>query len=71
MINSIPSNSMRKTVTELSDIQIINCIAFNGLRTKSDLRNKGFLHSMTAIGILEKLNRFFDLVESEYKYSKN
>ena len=66
-INSISINDMRKTVTELNDVQIINCSAFNGLRTKSDLRNKGLLHSTTAIGILDKLNCFFNLVEKEYK----
>lgn len=67
-INSIPNNVMRKTVTELNDVQIINCLDFNGLRIKSDLRNKGLLHSTTAIGILYKLNCFFNLVENEYKH---
>lgn len=66
-INSIPNNDMRKTVSKLNDIQISNCLAFNGLRKKSDIRNKGFLHSLTAIGILDKLNRFFSLVENECK----
>ena len=66
-INSIPNKDMRKTVTSLNDTQIVNCLAFNGLRIKSDLRNKGLLHSVTALGILDKLNRFFDLVECEYK----
>ena len=59
---------MRKTVAELNNIQIKNCLAFNGLRTKSDLRNKGLLHSTTAIGILDKLNWFFYMVENEYKH---
>lgn len=66
-INSIPNNIMRKTVTELNNLQITNCLALNGLRIKSDFRNKGFLHSTTAIGLLDKLNCFFYLVESEYK----
>ena len=65
-INSIPDKDMGKTVIELNDIQIINCLVFNGLRIKSDRRNKGLLHSTTAIGILQKLNRFFNLVENEY-----
>ena len=67
-INSIPSNNMRKTVEKLNNIQIINCLAFNGLRIKSDSRNKGFLHSMTAIGVIDKLNKFFEIVESECKH---
>lgn len=66
-INSIPDKDMRKTVINLNDVQISNSLAFNGLRRKSDLRNKGFLHSLTAIGILDKLNRFFNLVENEHK----
>lgn len=66
-INSIPNNVMRKTVTGLNNVQIINCLVFNGLRMKSDMRNKGLLHSTTAIGLLDKLNCFFGLVENEYK----
>lgn len=66
-INSIPNNVMRKMVTGLNNVQIRNCLAFNGLRTKSDMRNKGLLHSKTAIGLLNKLNSFFSLVENEYK----
>lgn len=66
-INSIPNNVMRKMVIEFNNVQITNCLAINELRTKSDLRNKGLLHSTTAIGILDKLNCFFYLVENEYK----
>ena len=69
-INSIPNNAMRRTIRELDDVQIANCIAFNDLRTKSDLRNKGLLHSTTAIGFLDKLNCFFQLVENEYNHRK-
>lgn len=66
-INFIPNNAMRKTVKGLNNVQIKNCLAFNELRMKSDMRNKGLLHSITAIGLLDKLNRFFSLVENEYK----
>ena len=66
-INSIPDKDIRKTVIKLNDVQIRNCLDFNGLREKSDLRNKGFLHSLTAFGILEKLNHLFHVVENEYK----
>lgn len=67
-INSIPDKDIRKTVTKLNDVQISNCLDFNGLREKSDLRNKGFLHSLTAFGILDKLNRFFGFAENEFKH---
>lgn len=66
-INSTPNNVMRKMVIEFNNVQIINCLAINELLTKSDLRNKGLLHSTTAIGILDKLNCFFYLVKNEYK----
>lgn len=66
-VNSTPTKGMRKIVDELNDEQLCNCLLFNSLRSKSDLRNKGFLHSITAIGILDRLNLFFDLVSSEYK----
>ena len=67
-INSIPDKDIRKTVIKLNDVQISNCLDFNGLREKSDLRNKGFLHSLTAFGILDKLNRFFGFAENEFKH---
>lgn len=67
-INSIPVKDMRKTVLKLNTVQINNCLGFNELRKKSDSRNKGFLHSLTTIGILQKLNHFFDIIENEHKH---
>lgn len=63
--NVTPSTDMRKIVCELNDTQINNCISLNYFRSKSDKRNPGLLHSITALGILKKANLFFDYVESE------
>ena len=66
-INSVSSyNEIRKKVIELNDIQVINCKHFNDLRIKSNFHNKGFLHSTTTVGIIKRLDFFFDLVDGEY-----
>ena len=66
-INSVSSyNEIRKKVIELNDIQVINCKHFNELRIKSNFHNKGFLHSTTTVGIIKRLDFFFDLVDGEY-----
>lgn len=65
-INSISIDSMLATIKELNENQLINCIELNNLRLKSQRRNNGFLHSVAPIGILEKLNCFFELVCYEY-----
>ena len=60
-INSVSSyNEIRKKVIELNDIQVINCKHFNELRIKSNFHNKGFLHSTTTVGIIKRLDFFFD-----------
>lgn len=64
-INTTYNNDLREIVKGLNDTQITNCISFNALRFKSDRRNKGLLHSITAIGVLDRLNWFFGLVERE------
>lgn len=64
-INSVSEKEIRNTVKGLSDIQLVNCAELNRFRTKSDIRNKGLLHSTTAIGILERLNYLFKMVECE------
>lgn len=66
-INSVSSyNEIQKKVIELNDIQVINCKHFNELRIKSNFHNKGFLHSTTTVGIIKRLDFFFDLVDGEY-----
>lgn len=64
-INSVSEKEIRNVVKELSDIQLGNCTELNRVRMKSDIRNKGLLHSITAIGILNRLNYFFDMVACE------
>ena len=64
-INSTSMVEMSKAVNELNNVQIMNCLGVNKMRMKSDLRNKGLLHSVAPIGILEKLNYFFQMVEIE------
>ena len=39
-------------VSSLSDVQLVNLCELQRLRSKSDARNKGLLHSITAIGML-------------------
>ena len=64
-INSMPINTMVKTVNNLSNVQLDNCLAIQNLRLKSDLKNKGLIHSIAPIGIGDKLNYFFNLVLQE------
>ena len=52
--NSTSKVSSRRIVEELSDLQIENLCELQRLRMKSDDRNKGFLQSITAIGLLNK-----------------
>lgn len=64
-INSMPINTMVKTVKNLSNVQVDNCLAIQNLRLKSDLKNKGLIQSIAPIGIGDKLNDFFNLVLQE------
>lgn len=66
-INATPSSGFRRIISELSDTQIDNCYMLNKLMSKSDERNKGLLHSITAIGILKKSSLFFEYVSAEKK----
>ena len=63
--NTTSKVSFRKIVEELSDLQIENLYELQRLRMKSDARNKGFLQSITAMGLLNKENDFFGMVYSE------
>lgn len=63
--NTTSKVSFRKIVEELSDLQIENLCELQRLRMKSDARNKGFLQSITVVGLLNKENDFFGMVYSE------
>lgn len=57
----------RKDVNALNEIQVANILLVNKLRTKSDAKNRGFLHSVTAQCEIDKLNMLFDLVSAKSK----
>ena len=66
-INETPSSDFRRVIRGMSDIQIDNCYMLYELMRKSDSRNKGLLHSITAVGILKKSGLFFEYVGAEKK----
>ncbi|SOB92570.1 DUF3800 domain-containing protein [Pseudobutyrivibrio ruminis] len=66
-INATQSADFRRIIRGLSDVQLVNCCKLNELISKSDMRNKGLLHSITAIGILKKSVLFFEYVSAENK----
>ena len=57
-------------VSELTNDQLTNLCELQNLRVKSDNRNKGLLHSVTAIGILVKIDVFFNYAISELRKRK-
>ncbi len=68
--NTTCKGDFRKIVKKLTDLQIENLCELQQLRRKSDSRNKGFLHSITAITLLNKENDFFDMVYEEQNKRK-
>lgn len=67
LINTTTQSKMHAIISELSDTQIDNCIAFNALRMKSNRHNPGLLHSSTAVGLWGKIDSFFNQVYSEHR----
>lgn len=65
--NQHKENKFATIVSELTNNQLTNLYELQRLRVKSDVRNKGLLHSVTAIGMLAKIDIFFNLVISELK----
>ncbi len=57
-------------VSELTNDQLTNLCELQRLIVKSDSRNKGLLHSVTAIGTLVKIDVFFNHVITELKKRK-
>ena len=66
-INISDLKKIRKDVNALNEIQVANILLVNKLRTKSDAKNRGFLHSVTAQCEIDKLNMLFDLVSAKSK----
>lgn len=63
--NTTHKRDFRSIIERLSNLQLENLCELQRLRKKSNSRNKGFLKSITAIGLLSKENVFFDMVYSE------
>lgn len=63
--NQHEKGEFRTIVSGLTDTQLINLCELQKLREKSDNRNKGLLYSITAIGMLMKINLFFDYAHAE------
>ena len=60
-INNKDNNSIRKDVGNLSKVQLENINMLRLLREKSDRYNKGFLMSITATSVIDRINFLFDL----------
>ena len=60
-INNKDNNAIRKDVENLNKTQIENINMLRYLREKSDMYNKGFLMSVTALSVIDRINFLFDL----------
>ena len=60
-INNKDNNAIRKDVENLNKTQIENINMLRYLREKSDMYNKGFLMSITALSVIDRINFLFDL----------
>lgn len=66
-INSTTINEMRKDTDILTPIQIDNILLIGKIRAKSEIENKGFLHSIAPLVEIEKLNTFLNFVLNRKK----
>ena len=57
-INRTPRKNFRCVIKEMNDRQILNAARICNERIKSNNKNKGFLHSLTSVDIIEKLDLF-------------
>lgn len=57
-INRTPRKKFRFVIKEMSDIQILNAARICSERIKANNKNRGFLHSLTSIEIIENLDIF-------------
>lgn len=60
-INNKDNNAIRKDVENLNKTQIENINMLRYLREKSDMYNKVFLMSVTALSVIDRINFLFDL----------
>lgn len=66
-VNNHEQRDFWNDIPKLTDNQLRNMCDIQRLRAKSDRRNKGFLHSLTAVAEIEKLNALFDMAKAEIR----
>ena len=69
-INITPRKNFKIIIGEMTDFQLKNAVRFDDIRVRSNNKNKGFLHSMTSIFLLENLEDFFLKTKCEAKKRK-
>ena len=69
-INRTPRKNFRCVIKEMNDRQILNAARICSERIKSNNKNKGFLHSLTSIEIIENLDVFLLETEQEARTRK-
>ena len=69
-INRTPKKNFRCVIKEMNDRQILNAARICNERIKSNNKNKGFLHSLTSIEIIENLDLFLFETMHEAKNRK-
>ena len=65
--NQHETKDFQSTIVSLTDRQVDNLCRLYRLLKKSDDRNKGLLHSITSVGMIDKRNLFFDIIRAEKK----
>lgn len=65
-INNKDNNSIRKDVENLTKTQIENINMLRLLREKSDRYNRGFLMSITATSVIDRINFLFNLCKHQF-----
>ena len=63
-INYTSVNQQLKDAKSLSKLQKDNILLIYKLRMDAEIENRGFLHSIAPLYVIENLNRFFEIVKS-------
>lgn len=66
-INRTPRKNFRRVIKEMNDRQVLNATRICKERIKSNNKNKGFLHSLTSLEIIENLDLFLLEIMHEAK----
>lgn len=70
-VNNHECKDFMNVMPTLNDRQLRNMCSIQRLRIKSNERNRGFLHSLTAISEWRKVDELFDLAVSEMQKRKD